>query len=211
MSEPNPDPKDFDAAPSLPSEDSPSATPSPTSELKRAIVMLLPNLRAFARSLCQNRAQADDLVQEALLKALSNIHRFEHGSNLRAWMFTILRNTYYSELRKTRREVEDADGHHAARLASRATQNGALDLDDFKRAFEKLSEDHREVLTLVGAMGLAYEEAAEICGCAVGTVKSRANRARQRLADLMGIQLTTEDVAGGESDPLPIGAIAGSW
>jgi RNA polymerase sigma-70 factor (ECF subfamily) len=189
----------------------PPVDPADAADIKQDIVALLPNLRAFARSLCPNPARADDLVQDALVKALGNIHRFERGSNLRAWMFTILRNTYYSDLRKKRREVEDAEGEHAARLADRPSQNGALDLDDFKRVFAELSGDHREVLTLVGAMGLAYEEAAEICGCAVGTIKSRANRARRRLAELLGYDLDAVAHAEGSSDPLPLGVIAGSW
>jgi len=158
-----------------------------SADIKMELVGLMPNLRAFARSLCSNAALADDLVQESLLKALANIDRFEPGSNLRAWMFTILRNTYYSDLRKRRREVEDADGAHAARLAERPAQPGAADLEDFKVAFAQLSDDHREVLSLVGASGASYEEAAEICGCAVGTVKSRVNRARARLAELLGV------------------------
>jgi RNA polymerase sigma-70 factor (ECF subfamily) len=161
------------------------ATPAPAS-VKAELVAMMPNLRAFARSLCANPAMADDLVQESLVKALANIDRFEPGSNLRAWMFTILRNTYYSDLRKRKREVEDADGAYAARLAERPAQPGAADLEDFKVAFAQLSDDHREVLTLVGAAGASYEEAAEICGCAVGTVKSRVNRARARLAELLG-------------------------
>jgi RNA polymerase sigma-70 factor (ECF subfamily) len=197
--------------PETPETQAPPSVPADSGEVRAAIVALLPNLRAFARSLCPNPARADDLVQDALVKALANIHRFERGSNLRAWLFTILRNTYYSDLRKKRREVEDAEGEHAARLADRPSQNGALDLDDFKRVFAELSEDHREVLTLVGAMGLAYEEAAEICGCAVGTIKSRANRARRRLAELLGIDTQDDDAAAGQVDPLPLGVIAGSW
>jgi RNA polymerase sigma-70 factor, ECF subfamily len=167
----------------------PAAGEPAPSGIRAAMVALMPSLRAFARSLCPNPAQADDLVQDALVKALANIQRFEPGTNLRAWMFTILRNTYYSDLRKRRREVEDADGVHAAKLAQRPEQPGVSDLEDFKIAFAQLGEDHREALSLVGAFGLSYEEAAEICGCAVGTVKSRVNRARARLADLLGLSL----------------------
>ena len=154
---------------------------------KAELIQLLPSLRAFARSLAHNAAQADDLVQDTLVKALANVERFEPGTNLRAWLFTILRNHYYSQLRKMKREVEDADGKFAARIAVRPEQNGSVDLEDFKAAFAQLAPDHREVLTLVGASGCSYEEAAQICGCAVGTIKSRVNRARRKLADLLGL------------------------
>lgn len=162
-------------------------TPEQQAEFRDAIVELIPNLRAFARSLCSNPARADDLVQDTLVKALANMDRFQPGTHLRAWLFTILRNSYFSDLRKTRREIEDVDGQHAAMLADQPNQHGAADLEDFKRAFATLNDDHREVLTLVGAFGLSYEEAAEICGCAIGTVKSRLNRARKRLGDMLGV------------------------
>jgi RNA polymerase sigma-70 factor (ECF subfamily) len=155
---------------------------------KAELIELLPSLRAFARSLAHNAAQADDLVQDTLVKALANVDRFEPGTNLRAWLFTILRNHYYSQLRKSKREVEDAEGRHAARIAVRPEQDGSVDLEDFKVAFAQLAPDHRVVLTLVGASGCSYEEAAAICGCAVGTIKSRVNRARTRLANLLHIE-----------------------
>ena len=139
------------------------------------------------RQRTRKRAQADDLVQDTLVKALANVERFEPGTNLRAWLFTILRNHYYSQLRKLKREVEDADGKFAARIAVRPEQDGSVDLEDFKLAFAQLAPDHREVLTLVGASGCSYEEAAQICGCAVGTIKSRVNRARKKLADMLGL------------------------
>lgn len=157
------------------------------SAFKAELIELLPSLRAFARSLAHNSAQADDLVQDTLVKALANVERFEPGTNLRAWLFTILRNHYYSQLRKLKREVEDADGKFAARLAVRPEQDGSVDLEDFKVAFSQLAPDHREVLTLVGASGCSYEEAAQICGCAVGTIKSRVNRARKKLSDMLGL------------------------
>jgi RNA polymerase sigma-70 factor, ECF subfamily len=155
---------------------------------KAELIDLLPSLRAFARSLARNPAQADDLVQDTLVKALANVERFEPGTNLRAWLFTILRNHYYSQLRKAKREVEDVEGRYAARLASRPEQDGSVDLEDFKAAFAQLAPDHREVLTLVGASGCSYEEAAQICDCAVGTIKSRVNRARKKLTDLLGLE-----------------------
>jgi RNA polymerase sigma-70 factor (ECF subfamily) len=158
-----------------------------TAAFKAELIELLPSLRAFARSLAHNPAQADDLVQDTLVKALANVERFEPGTNLRAWLFTILRNHYYSQLRKSKREIEDADGKFAARLSSRPEQDGTVDLEDFKVAFAQLAPDHREVLTLVGASGCSYEEAAQICGCAVGTIKSRVNRARKKLSDMLGL------------------------
>lgn len=179
-------------------------------DFRTELVRLMPNLRAFARSLCPNPARADDLVQDTLVKALANKDRFQPGTNMGAWLFTILRNTYYSDLRRTRREVEDADGEHAASLADLPNQNGAADLQDFKRAFAQLNDDHREILTLVGAFGMPYEEAAEICGCAVGTVKSRVSRARKRLAEILNI----DEGEGADTDEvtkLPHGVIAGSW
>jgi RNA polymerase sigma-70 factor (ECF subfamily) len=154
---------------------------------KAELIELLPSLRAFARSLAHNPAQADDLVQDTLVKALANVDRFEPGTNLRAWLFTILRNHYYSQLRKSKREIEDTDGKFAARLSSRPEQDGSVDLEDFKVAFAQLAPDHREVLTLVGASGCSYEEAASICGCAVGTIKSRVNRARKKLSEMLGL------------------------
>ena len=145
----------------------------------------LPSLRAFAISLCRNGSQADDLVQETILKAWSNIEKFDPATNLEAWLFTILRNTFYSSRRKTRREVADSDGSYAATMVSAPAHDGRLAFGDFQRAFDVLSPEHREVLILVGASGYSCEEAAGMMGVAVGTVKSRANRARKRLAELM--------------------------
>ena len=147
----------------------------------------MPNLRAFAISLCGNVHQADDLVQDTLLKAWSNADNFEAGTNLRAWLFTILRNTYYSIYRRRGREVQDSDGVYAKRIATAAPQESAVEMQEFRIALTKLSEEHREALILVGASGFSYEEAAEVCGVAVGTVKSRVNRARAKLAELLGI------------------------
>jgi RNA polymerase sigma-70 factor (ECF subfamily) len=145
-------------------------------------------MRAFAISLCGNRDRADDLVQEALVKAWNHLDSFERGTNLKAWLFTILRNAYFSELRKMKREVADSDGQFAARQAVPAEQQGHLDLLDLNKALGQLPADQREALILVGAEGFSYEDAASICGCAVGTVKSRVNRARVKLAELMSYQ-----------------------
>ncbi len=155
----------------------------------------VPALRAFARSLANDSSHADDLVQETVLKAWSNLHSYTDGTNMRAWLFTILRNTFYSEFRKFRREVEDIDGKFAAQVPDRAAQDGVMDMRDFERVFALLPADQREALTLVGASGLTYEEASEICGCAVGTVKSRVNRARAKLAEMLGTDVATGEVA----------------
>lgn len=156
------------------------------------LIKAVPNLRAFAISLCGDVDRADDLVQETLVKAWNNLASFEQGTNLKAWLFTILRNTYFSECRKLRREVKDPDGELAAKLSVLPEQHGHMDMVDFNRALAKLSDDQREALILVGAEGFAYEEVAAICGCAVGTVKSRVNRARVRLADLLQIETAAE-------------------
>ncbi len=161
--------------------------------VRDSLVAAIPNLRAFAISLSGDPHFANDLVQETLLKAWSNHEKFAPGTNLKAWLFTILRNTYFSEFRKKRREVQDVDGAAAAQLSSPPEQNGHMDMADFRRALAELSDDQREALLLIGAEGFSYEEAAEIAGCAVGTVKSRVNRARSRLAEVMGI-VGVEDI-----------------
>ena len=155
--------------------------------LRSELIAAIPSLRAFAVSLCNHPERADDLVQETLVKAWSNIHSFTEGTNMRAWLFTILRNAFYSEFRKRRHEVEDADGAMAARLATLPGQVSHMDLQDFRSALGKLPPDQREALILVGASGFSYEEAAEICDCAVGTIKSRVSRARARLQEILKI------------------------
>ncbi len=151
------------------------------------------SLRAFAVSLCGDRERADDLVQETLFKAWNHLDSFKEGTNLKAWLFTILRNTYFSERRKRKREVEDAEGTYAARLATMPAQHGHMDMQDFQAALVCLPDDQREALILVGAAGFSYEEAANISGCAVGTIKSRVNRARNRLVDMLGLDETVAD------------------
>ncbi len=176
--------------------------------LKNALLAEIPSLRAFAISLSGSGDKADDLVQETLMKAWAAHASFAEGTNLRAWLFTIMRNTYFSQYRKARREVQDTDGEAAARLVSRPEQQGHLDLADFHAALEQLSPDQREALILIGASGFSYEEAAEICGCAVGTVKSRVNRARQRLMQLLAVESIDEfgpdvsPVSGGRAPAL---------
>jgi RNA polymerase sigma-70 factor (ECF subfamily) len=156
-------------------------------QIKRDMVAAIPRLRAFAVSLCGNPDRADDLVQETLAKALLNINSFTVGTNLLAWLFTILRNAYYSEFRKRRREVADIDGRLSGALVSKANQDDHMEYLDFRQALQKIPADQREALILIGASGLSYEEAAEICKCAVGTMKSRVSRARSRLSELLGM------------------------
>jgi RNA polymerase sigma-70 factor (ECF subfamily) len=160
---------------------------SPHKNVREVMLAAVPSLRAFAISLCGNVDRADDLVQEALLRALTNLSSFEPGTNMSAWLFTILRNLFRSEYRKRRREVEDADGLYAERLKSLPEQTGRLELNEFRKALQLLPPDQSEALILVGASGFSYEEAAQICGCAVGTIKSRVNRARTRLATILSI------------------------
>jgi RNA polymerase sigma-70 factor (ECF subfamily) len=155
--------------------------------LRDQILAAIPSLRAFAISLSGNVDRADDLVQETILRALANIHSFQPGTNLPAWLFTILRNLFRSEYRKRRREVEDADGSFAQTLKSNPDQIGRIEFQEFRLALAELPADQREALILVGASGFSYEEAADICECAVGTIKSRVNRARSRLAKLLAV------------------------
>jgi RNA polymerase sigma-70 factor (ECF subfamily) len=155
--------------------------------IRDQLISNMPTLRAFAVSLTADGDRADDLVQETLVKAWSNLDSFTAGTNMRAWLFTILRNTFYSHHRKTRREVQDVEGEHAARLATHPSQGGHMDLVDFQAALAKLPDDQREALILIGGSGFSYEEAAEICQCAIGTVKSRVNRARVKLGELLGL------------------------
>jgi RNA polymerase sigma-70 factor (ECF subfamily) len=151
------------------------------------LVEHLPALRAFAVSLTRDGTSADDLVQDTIVKAWKNIGSFTAGTNMRAWLFTILRNTFYSGRRKARREVSDSDGALAGMLSEKPGHDGALAMRDFMVAFRQLPDEQREALILVGASGFSYEEAAETTGVAIGTVKSRVNRARARLVELLGI------------------------
>jgi RNA polymerase sigma-70 factor (ECF subfamily) len=167
------------------------AIPLP-SELRDSLLGAIPHLRAFAISLTGNGDQADDLVQEAIVRGLSNLDKFEAGTNLQAWLFTILRNQFYTLKRRKRREVADPDGMMAGSLSTLPEQHGSLDLRDLAMALAQLPPEQREVLLFAGAEGLKYEEIAQICGAKIGTIKSRMNRARARLAELL--QLQNEDL-----------------
>jgi RNA polymerase sigma-70 factor, ECF subfamily len=161
-------------------------------EWRDQVVALIPALRAFAWSISRNGFDADDLVQDTLIKAWSHRDKFETGTNLRAWLFTILRNTHYTAAVRRRREVRDEDDQHARSLTSAPTQEWGLMLKALQAALNQLPDEHREALILVGAAGLSYEEAAQICGCALGTIKSRVNRARTRLMKAMDFERTPE-------------------
>ena len=171
------------------------------------LVEHLPAMRAFAISLTRNGAIADDMVQDTLVKAWTNIEKFQQGTNMRAWLFTILRNTYYSSRRKSNREVADIDGVFTDNLAEKPAHDGHMQMSDFRKALDKLSDEQREALLLIGASGFSYEEAAEMCGVAVGTIKSRTNRARAQLAELMGLN---EDEALEMTDDATMSVISAS-
>ena len=181
-----------------------------SSAVQNELVSLLPNLRAFAISLCGEADRADDLVQETVLKAWRHLDSFAEGTNLRAWLFTILRNTFLSDLRARRDEVPLESGAALAmNLGIAPAQHSWLGGKDLLKALERLSHDQRAALILVGAEGFTYEEAAVICGCAVGTIKSRVNRARLRLLDALGVADARELTSDYRALPTRTGAIVG--
>jgi len=170
-------------------ECSPLTQYSPVPNVKDELLSVLPKLRAFAISLCGRSGgrieRAEDLVQETVARALANIHSYTPGSNMTGWLYTILRHEFYSDYRKRRREIQDEDGHYAAKLESRPDQEGHVHFLELLDALERLRPEHREALVLVAAAGLSYDEAATLCACPVGTMKSRVSRARARLAVLL--------------------------
>lgn len=160
-------------------------TPLSDEDFREELGLVIPHLRAFGRSLSGSRDTADDLVQETLLKAWAARKRFQAGTNMRAWTFIILRNLFLSQMRRSRFKGEWDDFTADRLLAAPASQDRHVELGDLQRALMHLPEPQREALILVGAGGFAYEEAAEICGCAVGTIKSRVARGRVALEQLM--------------------------
>ena len=171
---------------------------------KRELTGVIPHLRAFARGLCGRPDLADDLVQETLLKAWAAQERFEPGTSMRAWTFVILRNAYLTDMRRNRFRA-DYDETVADRiLVAPAGQESPLHLSDLHRALLTLPPERREALLLVGAGGFSYEEAAQICGCAVGTIKSRVGRARAALTTMIEEGTIPERSIG---DPTAHGAI----
>lgn len=172
---------DEDDAPQAVVEHVPLSDP----EFKSQLAQVIPHLRAFGRSLSGNRDLADDLVQETLMKAWAARLRFQAGTNMRAWTFIILRNLYLSQMRRSRFKGEWDDLVADRILAAPASQDKHVELGDMQRALLHLPQPQREALILVGAGGFAYEEAAEICGVAVGTIKSRVARGRVALEAVM--------------------------
>ena len=154
-------------------------------EFKKQLAQVIPHLRAFGRSLSGSRDLADDLVQETLLKAWGARLRFQAGTNMRAWTFIILRNLYLSQMRRARFKGEWDDLVADRILAAPASQDRHVELGDMQRALLHLPQPQREALILVGAGGFAYEEAAEICKVAVGTIKSRVARGRVALEQIL--------------------------
>jgi len=166
---------------------------NPNSSFVQEMTAFIPTLRAFGRSLCMNVTLADDLVQETMLRAWNNRAKFQPGSNMKAWLLTVLRNQYYSELRYKKFEVEDPDGQYAAGLSAQPKHEAELELEELARALRTLPDERREALLLVCADGLSYKQAAEICNCAVGTIKSRIARGRDHLTATLGGKIRSRD------------------
>ncbi len=164
-------------SPNLPPVDDAAAE----AEFQRELIANIPHLRAFARFVTQNADHANDLVQDTIVRALRARHQFQPGTNFKAWTFTILRNLHVNNLRRQRLKFDSIEDGALDYFAVAPGQEARLEFQELKRGMAKLSREHREVLILVGASGFSYEEAAEICGCAVGTIKSRLSRARTEL------------------------------
>lgn len=157
-------------------------TKSDYRDFEAELISLIPQLRAFGRTLSGDSSLGEDLAQDTLAKAWMSQDRFEMGTNMRAWLFTILRNIFYSHMRRSWRS-RSLDPEIAARTLVAVTgETDRLQLDELRRAMAMLSPEHREALVLIGAAGLSYDEAAEITGCPIGTIKSRVSRARDQIA-----------------------------
>ncbi len=168
------------------------AKPPTAQDCKRDTILLsAPALRAFAVSLCGNADRADDLVQETFVRAIVNIESFEPGTNITAWLITILRNLFFSQYRKQRLDLNYRQNHVSEPRKIHPEQYGKLELQELYGALLKLPKDQRDALMLVGASGFTCDEAAAACGCAVGTVKSRVHRARTRLAKFVRLEETS--------------------
>ena len=154
-------------------------------EFRKELTALIPHLRAFSRSLCGNATLADDVVQDALIKAWAARMSYKPGSNLKAWVFTILRNQFYSIKRRSWRRQSLDPEIAAETIVSVETPLAAMHLNELRQALDQLSDDQREAIILVGAGGFTYQEAAEVCGVKTGTIKSRVSRARTALAAIL--------------------------
>jgi RNA polymerase sigma-70 factor (ECF subfamily) len=166
------------------------------------LLACVPHLRAFALFLSRNRDRADDLVQDTIVRALGAAHQFRAGTNLKAWLFTILRHQHYNAVRKNRVQIESLDDPLAFEPSVPASQEASLEFGDFRRAFWQLNDTRREALILIGANGLSYTHAAKVCNCPIGTIKSRVSRARGELMKIMD-----DGVPGGKRRDIP--AMAG--
>lgn len=151
------------------------------------VLELIPALRAYARSLCRNAADADDLVQDTLVKALGNLDKFQEGTRLRAWLFTIMRNTFFTATKVRTREAPAGEDCVSNTPVSPATQEWYVRGQELMAAVDRLPQHYREMLILVVMLGESYETAADICDCAIGTVKSRVNRARAMVIEDLGV------------------------
>jgi RNA polymerase sigma-70 factor, ECF subfamily len=177
-----------------------------TPEFREEIIAIVPSLRAFARGLCGNRELADDLAQDAVMRAWAAHESYTPGTNFRAWIFMILRNQFYTTMRKNSR-MTSWDPEAAERLlVEAAPQQHHIHMSDVEKALQKLPAEQREMLLIVGAGGASYEEAAQITGCAIGTVKSRLARGRVALAALINgpedgaVQVSTKQKRQIEAD-----------
>lgn len=160
-------------------------TPSAQPVWDMEILKYLPEMHRYAFRLARNFHAAEDLVHDTVVKAYSCVDQFQSGSNLRAWLFTILRNTFFSGMRKQKHEVADPDGLYAASLVTHPEHDGRLAMSEFLDAFEQLSQEHRDIVTLVGVSGHSYKVASRMVGIPVGTAKSRLSRARTQLTETL--------------------------
>jgi len=186
-----------------------SETPPSTSgseEFRAEIIKLVPQLRAFSRGLTGSRDRADDLVQDTLMRAIAGEHLFRPGTNLRAWLFTILRNRHLSEYRRRRYDGGGIEDVPEALVAVSGNQHSALELKEVQTLLMNVPVKLREALILVSAAGLSYEEAAAVCKCAVGTIKSRVNRARAEITALMNKTQPNRRGPGSDGEGSAIGA-----
>jgi RNA polymerase sigma-70 factor (ECF subfamily) len=181
-----------------------------TLSTRDALLAQIPDLRASAFMLCGSKDQADDLVQDTLLSAWAHRDDFQQGTNMGAWLFTILRNRFRTEYRKSRRWVRDVDGQYAERLTSEPEQEGWSISADLRYALAQLPPHQREAVILVGAQGLTMEEAAAACGCEVGTIKSRTHRGRARLAELLADTRSNADESEQENAKALVAAAGAS-
>jgi RNA polymerase sigma-70 factor (ECF subfamily) len=154
--------------------------------VKEQVADLIPALRAFARTFTVDPMDGDDLVQETLVRALRSLQTFQPGTSLKSWLFTIMRNTYYTQYRKRVRESPGVTDCVSLQLVAAATQEWSVAESEVKAALSRLSEDQRQILVMVAGFGFSYEEAANVMSCAIGTIKSRLSRAREALAQEMG-------------------------